>query len=83
MPKRQTESASHPKISGKVVARFSGLTIYAKLKKAKRSGKNRVLIQIRQGEPKQLHVSTCLSYARSVDVLFATDSSYDSSGHIL
>ncbi len=71
------------KISGRKLAKCHGLTIYGKFKKAKRSGKDRVLIHIPQGEPKQLQVSTCLSYSRAVDVFFATDSSPDASGHIL
>jgi hypothetical protein len=33
------ESNPHPKISGTVLAEFKGLTIYGKLKKAKRKGK--------------------------------------------
>jgi hypothetical protein len=79
----KTPPMPKPKISARTLAKFHGLTIYGKLKKAKRSGKDRVLIQIRQGEPKQLQVSTCLSYSRAVDVFFATDSSPDASGHIL
>jgi hypothetical protein len=63
----------HPKISGKKLAEFCGLTIYGKLKKAKRDGKDRVWIQIRQEAHKPLRVSTCLSYARSVDIQFVVD----------
>jgi len=63
----------HPKISGKKLAEFYGLTIYGNLKKAKRHGKDRIWIQIRQGAHKPLRVSECLSYARSVDIQFVVD----------
>jgi len=48
-------------------------TIYGILKKAKRNGRNRVWIQIRQDANKPLRVSTCLSYSRAVDVQFVED----------
>ena len=64
------DSKLHPKISGKVLGEFQGLTIYGKLKKAKRSGKDRIWIQIRQSEPKRYRVSESLSYMRSVDIQF-------------
>ena len=63
-------SNPHPKISGTILAEFKGLTIYGKLKKAKRSGRDRIWIQIRQGEPKRYRVSESLSYMRSVDIQF-------------
>jgi hypothetical protein len=76
MPKHEVQRTRHPKISGREIGEFCGLRIYGKLRKAKRRGKDRVWIQIRQDEPKPLHVAECLSYARSVDILFATDWSH-------
>ncbi len=63
----------HPKISGKTLAEFHGLTIYGKLNRAKRHGKDRIWIQIRQAAHKPLCVAECLSYARSVDTQFVVD----------
>lgn len=63
----------HPKIKGSNLAEFCGLTIYGRLKKAKRNGRNRVWIQIRQDANKPLRVSECLSYSRAVDVQFVED----------
>ncbi len=68
-----TKSKLHPKMTGKVLAKFRGLTIYGKLQKAKSTGKDRVLIQIRQAEPKQYRVASSLSYMRSVDIQFEKD----------
>ena len=76
-------SDSHPKITGKVLRRFHGLTIYGKLIMPKRRGKIRVLIQIRSDKHGDLHVSQNLSYSRSVDILFATDTDRNSEGLIL
>jgi hypothetical protein len=63
----------HPKIKGSKLAEFCGLTIYGTLKKAKKNGRNRVWIQIRQDANKPLRVSTSLSYARAIDVQFVED----------
>jgi len=60
----------HPKISGQKLIEFNGLTIYGQLKKAKRSGRDRIWIQIRQDGSKPYRIAACLSYARSVDVQF-------------
>lgn len=46
---------------------------YGNLKKAKRSGKDRLWIQIRQDETKAWLVAASLSYARAVDVEFEKD----------
>jgi hypothetical protein len=63
----------HPKVGGKKLAEFNNLVIYGSFKRAKRDGKDRVWIQIRQGATKPLRVSTCLAYARSVDIQFVED----------
>ena len=70
---RRFPRLKHPKIKGTTLAEFCGLTIYGNLKKAKRNGKDRVWIQIRQDTHKPLRVSECLSYARAVDVQFVVD----------
>jgi hypothetical protein len=49
---------------------FEGLEVYGILLKAKRTGKDRVWIQIRQQKPKKWHVSTSLNYAQGVDLQF-------------
>ena len=70
MPK----NLEHPKITGKVIGKFKGLVIYAKLNEAKtEKGKDRIWIQIRQTGPRRRRVYECLSYARSVDVQFAEE----------
>ena len=60
----------NPKIKGEKLAEFHGLTVYGRLKKAKRHGKDRIWIQIRQDEPKKYRVAESLSYMRSLDVQF-------------
>lgn len=75
-----TKDGSHSKISGEVLAKFQGLTIYGTLMMPKRRGKGRVLIQIRPDKLLDLRVSQCLSYGRAVDILFATDSLRNSKG---
>lgn len=71
---------AHSKLKGKIMARIKGLTISAELMMPKRKGKIRVLIQIRQHEGHDWHVSECLSYTRGVDIIFATDTARDSDG---
>ncbi len=73
----------HPKVSGAKIGEFKGLKIYGELKNPKRRGKARVLIQIFQDKPKQLHVAECLSYTQSVKIIFESESSYNSKGQIV
>ena len=59
------------KVTGRILGTFEGLTISVHPRKAKRAGRNRVWIQIRQDEkPKKWRVSASLSYARSADIQF-------------
>jgi hypothetical protein len=60
----------HPKVTGEIIGKFNGLTVYGTLKKAKRLGKNRIWIQIRQSEPKNLRVAVSLAWTRACDVQF-------------
>ena len=62
--------AKNPKITGQPIGTFNGFTVYAKLQKAKREGKDRIWFQIRQDDPKEWHTSICLSYPRALDVQF-------------
>jgi hypothetical protein len=63
--------ATRSKVGGRILAEIDGLTISVNVQKARRSGKNRMWIHIRQNsKPKRWRVSTCLSYARSLDVQF-------------
>jgi len=78
-----SNNARHPKISGKRLRSLHGLTIYAELRFPKRSGKARLQIQIRQDKGYDWRVEQCLNYGRSLDVLFATDTSRNSKGLIV
>ncbi len=62
------------KVQGRVLAEIDGLTITASPLDAKRSGKNRLWIQIRQNvKPKKWRASTALIYARSADIQFVEE----------
>ena len=59
------------KVKGQVIAEYEGLTISVSPQKAKKAGKNRLWLQIRQnGNVKRWRVSASLSYARSADIQF-------------
>jgi len=59
------------KIKGKVIAEYEGLTITASLRKAKKTGKNRLWLSIRQhGDVKRWRISTSLTYVSSTDIRF-------------
>jgi hypothetical protein len=61
------------KLTGTKLCEVEGLEIYSVLQKAKREGKDRIWIQIRQRKPKKWHVSTTLSYSQGLDVQFQRD----------
>jgi hypothetical protein len=64
----------HPKVGGEIIGKFNGFTIYGTIRKAKKEySKNRILIQIRQSEPKGFRVAESLAYTRAVDVQFVED----------
>ena len=67
------EVKEHPKVTSEPLYEFHGLEIYGVLKKAKKDGKDRVWIQIRQSNPKKFRVAASLNYARAVDVQFEKD----------
>jgi hypothetical protein len=67
-------ATKHPKVEAEIIGEFHGLTIYGKLQIAKRDGRDRVWIQIRQNELKVYRVAESLSYARSADIQFEADS---------
>lgn len=59
------------KVKGEVLAEYDGLTISVYPQQAKRTGKDRLWIQIRQNSKiKRWRVSASLSYARSADIQF-------------
>jgi hypothetical protein len=58
------------KISGELIGTFNGLRIYGRLRKAKRKGKDRLWIHIRQDNPKEWRIAATLSYANSIDIRF-------------
>lgn len=61
------------KISGLLVGEYEGLRISVHPLKAKKFGKNRVWIQIRQTGSKRWRMSASLSYARSADIQFTDE----------
>ncbi len=61
------------KISGELIGEFNGLRIYGRLSTAKRRGKDRLWIHIRQDDPKAWRIAATLSYANSLDVRFEND----------
>ncbi len=61
------------KISGELIGEFNGLRIYGRVSKAKRRGKDRLWIHIRQDDPKTWRIAATLSYANSLDVRFEND----------
>lgn len=64
------------KVKGHVLAEYEGLTISVLPQKAKRAGKDRLWIQIRQNsDTKKWRISESLSYARSVDIQFVDEPS--------
>ncbi len=60
----------HPKIKGQLLAEFHGLQVYGSFRAAKKDGKNRVWLQVRQSSPKRYRVAESLSYMRSADIQF-------------
>ena len=75
------------KVKGEILAEYEGLTISVSPQKAKRAGKDRLWIQIRQNASlKRWRVSASLTYARSADIQFehspGKDSSPDYSGRV-
>ena len=65
-----TAQQLYPKIKGKFLAEFHDLLIYGYFKAAKKTGKNRVWIQVRQKDSKRYRVAESLAYMRSLDVQF-------------
>ncbi len=62
------------KISGELIGTFNGLRIYGRLSKAKRRGKDRLWIHIRQDNPKGWRAAATLSYENSIDIRFESES---------
>ncbi len=61
------------KISGELIGEFGGLRIYGRISKAKRKGKDRLWIHIRQDDPKVWRIAATLSYDNSLDIRFEKD----------
>jgi hypothetical protein len=61
---------NNSKIKAEIIAEFHGLTIYGKLQAAKRNGRDRLLIQIRQNDGKVYRIAESLTYIRSADIQF-------------
>ena len=62
---------NNSKIEAEILAEFQGLTIYGKIQPAKRTGRDRVWIQIRQNDDVKVYrVAESLSYARCADIQF-------------
>jgi hypothetical protein len=59
------------KVKGRILAEFEGLTISVHALPAKKTGRDRLWVQIRQKKGvKRWRVSASLSYARSADIQF-------------
>lgn len=58
------------KVTGRILGEVEGIQVTANLQRAKREGKDRIWIRIRQSGVKHWRVSEALSYARAVDVQF-------------
>ncbi len=56
------------KISGELIGTFNGLRIYGRLSRAKKKGKDRLWIHIRQDNPKEWRIAATLSYENSIDI---------------
>jgi hypothetical protein len=61
------------KISGELIGTFNGLRIYGRLSKAKKKGRDRLWIHIRQDNPKEWRIAATLSYANSIDIRFENE----------
>ena len=59
-----------PRVKGRLIAEYYGLKIFGSLEKAKKFGKDRVWIQIRQDVPKEWRIAASLSYVNGADVRF-------------
>lgn len=73
-------TTGNAKVKGQVVAEYEGLTISVLLQKAKRAGKDRLWVQIRQNsKKKRWSMYESLNYPYGVDVQFVADPGKDSS----
>jgi hypothetical protein len=66
------------KISGELIGTFNGLRIYGKLSKAKKKGKDRLWLHVRQADGKKWRIAATLSYANSIDIRFEGDAAGES-----
>ena len=55
---------------GKPIITFDDFKIYVEHQRAKKKGKDRIWISIRQKEPKDWRIAASLSYVNSIDVRF-------------
>ncbi len=69
------------KISGELIATFNGLRIYGRLTKAKRKGKDRLWIHIRQDNPKEWRIAATLSYENSIDIRLESAAAREEPAH--
>jgi len=69
-----TKFKTQGKVQGQILGTFQGLTVTVAPKPAKRNGKDRLWLQIRQNDKaKKWRISTALVYARSTDIQFVDD----------
>ncbi len=64
------DKRQHPKIKAKFLVEFHGLQVYGSFRPAKKQGKNRVWLQIRQSLPKRYRMAESLNYMRAADIQF-------------
>jgi hypothetical protein len=67
--------AKSSKVRSTPIATFEGYTVYAKLQRAKRHGRDRLWFQIRytDGDQSAWRVASCLTYPHALDVRFERD----------
>ncbi len=69
------------KISGELIGEFNGLRIYGRVSRAKKRGKDRLWIHIRQDNPKEWRIGATLSYENSIDIRFESEPGRSDRGH--
>ena len=55
---------------GKLIGEIGGMKIYGRIIKPKKTGKERLIIGIRQDSPKEWRMASTLSYVHALDVRF-------------
>jgi len=68
------------KITGEPDFKIDNLDIYTRVRKAKKKGKNRIWVHIRQCGQKKFRISQNLNYGRGIDICFEEATEVKSKG---